>query len=138
MVVLSVVPGIGTALVWVPAVIFLYVSGQTIPATLLALWCGGVVGTVDNVLRPTLVGKDAELPDLLILIGTLGGLFLFGAIGFIIGPIVCALFLTAWEIYGTAFRHILPPVKSETVAEAGPAPAPEPPKPAPRKAGKRR
>jgi len=58
------------------------------------------------------VGKDAEMPDLLILVGTLGGLFLFGPVGFIIGPIVCGLFLTVWEIYGTTFKDILPPVKS--------------------------
>jgi hypothetical protein len=52
------------------------------------------------------------MPDLLILIGTLGGLFLFGPIGFIVGPIVCGLFLTVWDIYGTTFREILPPVTS--------------------------
>jgi predicted PurR-regulated permease PerM len=111
MVVLSIVPGIGAALVWVPAVIYLFVSGQTLAGTLLGLWCAAVVGTVDNVLRPTLVGKDAKMPDLLILVGTLGGLFLFGPIGFIVGPIVCGLFLTVWDIYGTTFRDILPPVR---------------------------
>jgi predicted PurR-regulated permease PerM len=112
MVILSVVPGIGTAFVWVPTVIYLYVLGNPLAATLLAVWCAGVVGTVDNVLRPTLVGKDAEMPDLLILIGTLGGLFLFGPIGFIIGPVVCGLFLTALDIYGATFKSVLPPVKS--------------------------
>jgi hypothetical protein len=71
-----------------------------------------VVGTVDNFLRPVLVGRDAKMPDLLILIGTLGGLFLFGLIGFIVGPIVCGLFLTVWDIYGATFREILPPVTS--------------------------
>ena len=111
MVVLSVVPGVGAALVWVPTVIYLYIIGQPVAATLLGIWCAAVVGTVDNVLRPTLVGKDAEMPDLLILVGTLGGLFLFGPIGFIIGPVVCGLFLTAWDIYGEAFKHILPPVR---------------------------
>jgi predicted PurR-regulated permease PerM len=59
-----------------------------------------------------LVGRDAKMPDLLILIGTLGGLFLFGLIGFIVGPIVCGLFLTVWDIYGATFREILPPVTS--------------------------
>ena len=52
------------------------------------------------------------MPDLLILIGTLGGLFLFGLIGFIVGPIVCGLFLTVWDIYGATFREVLPPVTS--------------------------
>lgn len=112
MVILSVIPGVGSALVWVPAVIYLFATDQILAATLVAAWCAAVVGTIDNVLRPTLVGKDAKMPDLLILIGTLGGLFLFGPIGFIAGPLVFGLFLTVWEIYGAAFRDILPPVKS--------------------------
>src|SRR4051812_5690208 len=112
MMILSIIPGIGAALVWVPAVIILFVTGQHLTATLLAAWCAAVVGTVDNFLRPVLVGRDAKMPDLLILIGTLGGLFLFGPMGFIVGPIVCGLFLTVWDIYGTTFREILPPVTS--------------------------
>ena len=112
MTILSIIPGIGAALVWVPAVIILFVTGQYVTATLLAAWCAAVVGTVDNFLRPVLVGRDAKMPDLLILIGTLGGLFLFGPIGFIVGPIVCGLFLTVWDIYGATFREILPPVTS--------------------------
>ena len=112
MTILSIVPGIGAPLVWVPFVIFLYVNGQYLTATLLLVWCGAVVTTIDNFLRPVLVGRDSEMPDLLILIGTLGGLFLFGPIGFIVGPIVCGLFLTVWDIYGTTFREILPPVTS--------------------------
>jgi predicted PurR-regulated permease PerM len=109
---LSIIPGIGAALVWVPAVIILFITGQHLTATLLAVWCAAVVGTVDNFLRPMLVGRDAKMPDLLILIGTLGGLFLFGLIGFIVGPIVCGLFLTVWDIYGTTFKAVLPPVTS--------------------------
>ncbi len=111
MAVLSTVPGIGAALVWVPVVIYLYLTGETLTATLLLAWCAAVVGTVDNVLRPSLVGKDAKMPDLLILVGTLGGLFLFGPIGFIVGPLVCGLFLTVWDIYGRTFRDILPPAR---------------------------
>jgi len=110
MAVLSIVPGIGAALVWLPAVIYLFVVGEKLTATLLLIWCAAVVGTIDNMLRPKLVGKDAKMPDLLILIGTLGGLFLFGPIGFIIGPLVCGLFLTVWEIYGATFKDVLPPV----------------------------
>jgi predicted PurR-regulated permease PerM len=78
----------------------------------LLAWCAVVVGTIDNMLRPILVGKDTKIPDLLVLVGTLGGLFLFGPIGFIVGPIVCGLFLTVWEIYGVTFRDVLPPVTS--------------------------
>lgn len=117
MTVLSIVPGIGAALIWVPGVIYLYLAGQTLPATLLLIWCAAVVGTIDNVLRPALVGADAKMPDLLILVGTLGGLFLFGPIGFIVGPVVCGLFLTVWDIYGTTFKDILPPVRSLSTGE---------------------
>jgi predicted PurR-regulated permease PerM len=112
MALLSILPGIGAALVWVPAVIILFFNGQYLTATLLMAWCAAVVGTIDNILRPALVGKDAKMSDLLIMIGTIGGLFLFGPIGFIVGPIVCGLFLTIWEIYGATFRDVLPPVKS--------------------------
>ena len=112
MTILSIIPGIGAALVWVPVVVFLYLNGHYLTATFLLVWCAAVVGTIDNFLRPMLVGRDAKMPDLLILIGTLGGLFLFGPIGFIVGPIVCGLFLTVWDIYGTTFREVLPPVKS--------------------------
>jgi predicted PurR-regulated permease PerM len=122
MVILSVIPGIGSALVWVPAVIYLFAKDQIMAATLVAVWCMTVVGTIDNVLRPKLVGKDAKMPDLLILIGTLGGLFLFGPIGFIAGPLAFGLFLTVWDIYGAAFRHILPsvtPLSRAATTESG-------------------
>ncbi len=108
--VMSMVPGIGGALVWIPAVLYLFLSGQTLPAVLLLIWCAVIVSTIDNMLRPRLVGKDAQMPDLLILIGTLGGLFVFGPIGFIVGPVVCGLFLTVWTIYGRTFKSVLPPV----------------------------
>jgi predicted PurR-regulated permease PerM len=111
MVILSIVPGIGSTLIWVPAAIYLFVTGHTVAAIGLTAWCAAVVGTIDNVLRPILVGQDAEMPDLMILIGTLGGLFLFGPMGFIVGPIVCGLFITAWDIYGAAFKEVLPPMK---------------------------
>jgi predicted PurR-regulated permease PerM len=117
MTILSIIPGIGAALVWVPTVIILYITGQYLTATLLAAWCAAVVGTIDNFLRPVLVGRDAKMPDLLILIGTLGGLFLFGPIGFIVGPIVCGLFLTVWDIYGATFKEVLPPVTSFRAAD---------------------
>jgi predicted PurR-regulated permease PerM len=112
MTILSIIPGIGAPLVWVPVVVVLFLNGQYLTGTLLLVWCAAVVGTIDNFLRPVLVGRDAKMPDLLILIGTLGGLFLFGPIGFIIGPIICGLFLTVWDIYGATFKEVLPPVES--------------------------
>ncbi len=122
MTILSIIPGIGAPLIWVPAVIILFVTGQYLKATFLLVWCGAVVGTIDNFLRPLLVGRDAKMPDLLILIGTLGGLFLFGPIGFIVGPIICGLFLTVWDIYGATFKEVLPPVKSFRPFDKGTAP----------------
>ena len=109
MAVLSVLPGVGTTLVWIPVAIYLFATGPLLPGVLYVLWNAGVVGSVDNVLRPRLVGKDIQLPDLMILLGTLGGLKVFGAAGLIVGPIVAALFVTIWEIYGTAFADYLAP-----------------------------
>jgi len=108
MAVLSIIPAVGTGLVWVPAVIYLFVVGKTGVAIALGVWCIVVVGTVDNFLRPALVGRDTKMPDLMVLISTLGGLFYFGAVGFIIGPVVAALFIAVWEIYGRAFAEYLP------------------------------
>jgi len=109
MAVLSIIPGVGTALVWVPAAVFLFAVGRTGSALGLTIWCVAVVGTVDNVLRPWLVGKDTQMSDLLILLGTLGGLTLFGAAGIVVGPIITALFVTVWEIYAETFADLLPP-----------------------------
>jgi len=71
---------------------------------------GGTVAnaSIDNVMRPRLVGRDTQMHELLILLSTLGGIVLFGVVGFIIGPIVAALFVTIWDLYGTAFRDVLP------------------------------
>jgi predicted PurR-regulated permease PerM len=101
MAVLSILPGIGSALVWVPVVIFLAINGQITAAIGVALWCAIVVGTIDNVLRPILVGKDTKMPDLLVMLTTLGGLALFGAAGLFIGPIIGALFMAGWKLWGS-------------------------------------
>jgi predicted PurR-regulated permease PerM len=108
MVVMSIIPGIGTALVWVPAVLYFLFTGEVLTGVLLGLWCGLVVGSIDNFVRPVLVGRDTRMHELLILFGTLGGLFFFGVVGFIIGPVVAALFVTTWEIYAAVFREALP------------------------------
>jgi predicted PurR-regulated permease PerM len=107
MIVLSIIPAVGAALVWVPAAILLLAQGAVWRAVGLALFCGLVVGSVDNVLRPRLVGRDTKMHDLLILFSTLGGLVLFGVSGFIVGPILAALFVTVWEMFGAAFRDVL-------------------------------
>ncbi len=105
---LSVVPGIGTALVWGPAVVYLMVSGEYLTAAILAVYCIVVVGSIDNILRPKLVGNDTRLHELMIFFSTLGGLMLFGFMGFVIGPIIAALFVTIWELYGHEFSEWLP------------------------------
>lgn len=125
MIVLSIIPAVGSALVWIPAVIFLFLNGQVPQAVGLLAWCAVVVGAVDNFLRPLLIGRDARMSDLLILLSTLGGIALFGAVGFIVGPVVAALFVTIWHLYGEAFRDVLPEVPAG-VSMLGTAPAEEP------------
>ena len=105
--ILSVIPGIGPPLVWAPAAIWLYVSGSPIYAAGLAVWGAGVVGVIDNLLRPILVGQDAKMSDLLVLLSTLGGLTLVGAVGIIVGPLIAALFTSAWYIYAQSYRDLL-------------------------------
>jgi predicted PurR-regulated permease PerM len=110
MAVLSFIPGIGAALVWVPAVIFLAATGHLAKAIGLGVFCAAVVGSIDNLLRPILVGRDTQMHELMILFGTLGGIIMFGVVGIIIGPIIAALFVTVWDIYGLAFKEVLPEV----------------------------
>jgi predicted PurR-regulated permease PerM len=110
MAVLSFIPGIGSALVWGPAVIILAATGHLAKAFGLGLFCAVVVGSIDNFLRPILVGRDTQMHELMILFGTLGGIIMFGVVGVVIGPIIAALFVTVWDIYGLAFKDVLPAV----------------------------
>lgn len=112
MAVLSVIPSVGSALIWFPAAVILGASGHIAKAVGLAAFCGVVVGSLDNFLRPKLVGKDTQMHELMILFGTLGGIIMFGIAGMIIGPIIAALFVTVWDIYGLAFKDSLPEVVS--------------------------
>jgi predicted PurR-regulated permease PerM len=102
MAVLSLVPAIGSALVWVPIALYLLATGELWQAMALTAWCVLVIGLVDNVLRPVLVGKETRLPDYLVLVATLGGLTAFGVNGFVIGPVIAALFLSVWGIFTQA------------------------------------
>ncbi|HSO61762.1 MAG TPA: AI-2E family transporter [Desulfobacterales bacterium] len=108
MIVMSIIPGIGTAIVWGPAAIILAMGGRYTEAAVLGGVCAVAVGSVDNFLRPCLVGKDTKMHELMVFFGTLGGIMMFGVAGIIIGPIVAALLVTVWEIYGVAFQDVLP------------------------------
>ena len=111
MAVMSVVPAFGTAIIWLPALIILALTGDFSGVIILGVLCGAVAGNLDNIVRPRLVGKDTEMHDLFVLFGTLGGITMFGLLGIIIGPIIAALFITIWEIYEDVFREVLPSVK---------------------------
>ncbi|MEO8483873.1 MAG: AI-2E family transporter [Acidobacteriota bacterium] len=120
MMVLSILPMIGGALVWVPACVFLALTGHVTKAVLLAAFCSLIVGSVDNVLRPRLVGRDTKMHDLLILFSTLGGLVVFGPVGVVIGPIVAGLFVTSWAIFAAAYRDVLDDNKAVVLDSAPP------------------
>ncbi len=107
-IVMSMIPAIGSVLVWAPAVFYLMITGHVGAGIGLLAWCGLGVTSIDNFLRPVLVGRDAKMSDLMVLLSTLGGIMLFGVSGFIVGPIVAALFVTVWHLYGEAFRDLLP------------------------------
>ena len=95
----SLLPAVGTGLIWVPVAIYLFATGAIIKAVILVV-CGVlVIGMVDNVLRPILVGRDTRIPDYVVLISTLGGLELFGFSGIVIGPVIAALFIATWNIF---------------------------------------
>ncbi|MDO8552750.1 MAG: AI-2E family transporter [bacterium] len=95
----SLIPGVGTALVILPAVIFLFVTGETFSAVGLLVWGATAVGLVDNFLGPKLVERGMQLHPFLILLSILGGLSFFGPVGFLIGPLVLSLFFAVLEIY---------------------------------------
>lgn len=108
MAILSVIPVLGSGIIWAPAAVILMSTGRLAAGIGLAVWGFVVVSTVDNFLRPRFVGRDTKMHDLLVLLSTFGGLAMFGVVGFIIGPIIAALFVTAWGLYGVAFREVLP------------------------------
>ncbi len=96
---LSLLPAVGTGLIWVPVAIYLFATGQTWQGAVLTACGVFVIGMVDNVLRPILVGKDTRMPDYVVLISTLGGISVMGINGFIVGPVIAALFIAAWDIF---------------------------------------
>lgn len=101
---LSMIPMAGSFIVWVPAAAFLLLGGHWVRAIVLAAWCAGVVGMIDNVLRPRLVGKRTHLHELLIFFSVLGGLQVFGMVGLAMGPVVVAITLALVDVFRKADR----------------------------------
>lgn len=102
MAVLSLLPAVGAGLIWGPVAIYFLATGELVPALILTAYGVIVIGLADNMLRPILVGKSLKLPDYVILIATIGGLVLFGINGFVIGPLIAALFISAWSLFADA------------------------------------
>jgi predicted PurR-regulated permease PerM len=108
---LSMVPMLGAFIVWVPAAIYLAITGQVMKAVFLALWGTFAIGMIDNFLRPKLVGSRTRLHELLIFFSVLGGLNVFGVLGVVLGPVVLAVTLSLLDVYKAAGRS---PSPSET------------------------
>lgn len=99
---LSLLPAVGAALIWVPVSIYFLATGAIWQGLTLVFIGVFVVGLVDNVLRPILVGKDTQMPDYIVLMSTVGGIALFGINGFVIGPVIAALFMAAWDLFANS------------------------------------
>lgn len=102
MFVLSLLPAVGSALVWLPVAIYFLLTGAIGKGVGLIAFGVLVIGLVDNILRPILVGKDTKMPDYVVLISTLGGIVTFGLNGIVIGPLIAAMFMAVWEIVASA------------------------------------
>jgi predicted PurR-regulated permease PerM len=96
---LSLLPAVGAGLIWGPVAIYLLVTGAVWQGAALIAFGVLVIGLVDNILRPLLVGKDTKMPDYVVLISTLGGMSLFGLNGFVIGPVIAAMFMAVWSLF---------------------------------------
>jgi predicted PurR-regulated permease PerM len=103
---LSLLPAVGAGIVWAPVAAYFLLSGMVWQGVVLGLFGVFVIGLVDNVLRPILVGKDTRMPDYLILISTLGGMAVFGLNGFVIGPMIAALFMSTWGLFTSAKKTV--------------------------------
>ena len=96
---LSLLPAVGASLIWMPVALYYLATGAVAQGAILIAYGIFVIGLVDNLLRPLLVGKDTKLPDYMVLISTLGGMSLFGLTGFVIGPAIAALFVATWGLF---------------------------------------
>jgi predicted PurR-regulated permease PerM len=99
MAVLSLLPAVGAGLVWLPVGVYLLATGAVWKGIALIAFGALVISTIDNVLRPILVGGQTKIPDYVVLIATLGGITIFGVNGLVIGPVIAAMFLAAWDLF---------------------------------------
>jgi len=99
---LSLLPAVGAGLVWLPVAIYFLATGAVWQGVVLIAYGVLVIGLVDNLLRPMLVGKDTKMPDYIVLISTLGGIAVFGLNGFVIGPLIAAMFMAVWDIFSAS------------------------------------
>ncbi len=97
----SLLPAVGAGLVWVPVAIYFFLTGAIWQGLALTAWGVLVIGLIDNLLRPMLVGKDTRMPDYVVLITTLGGMAVLGINGFVVGPTIAAMFIAVWHLYAT-------------------------------------
>ncbi|APW35839.1 AI-2E family transporter [Rhodoferax koreense] len=126
---LSLLPAVGAAVVWVPVAVYFLVTGAIWQGV--ALTCYGVlvIGMVDNVLRPVLVGKDTKMPDYVVLISTIGGIGIFGLNGFVIGPVIAAMFMAVWDIFSGTLEEATAGTNAATAEPPATAPASNQPLP---------
>ncbi|MDF1485498.1 AI-2E family transporter [Ramlibacter sp. H39-3-26] len=108
---LSLLPAVGAGLIWGPVAVYFLATGALVQGIVLIAVGVGVIGLVDNILRPILVGKDTRMPDYVVLISTLGGMAMFGLNGFVIGPVIAALFIAAWDIFANSSHEAEPPAR---------------------------
>jgi predicted PurR-regulated permease PerM len=123
--ILSLLPAVGAGLIWAPAAIIFFATGSIWKGVFLVVAGTLVVGLIDNLLRPILIGRQAHMPDYLVLLATLGGLAVFGLAGFVAGPIIASLVLVMWEVFADEYAPIVTP--EPTAAPLPPAPAPAAP-----------
>jgi len=105
---LSLLPAIGAALVWVPVALYLFATGALWQGLALVVWGVFVIGLIDNLLRPILVGKDTRMPEYVVMIATLGGIAVFGINGFVLGPVIAAMFISVWHLHTVAQSKLEP------------------------------
>lgn len=109
MTVLSLLPVVGSFMVWGPVGIYFLLTGDLVRGLIMLAFGALVISVVDNILRPILVARDTQMPDYLVLLSTLGGIALYGINGFVIGPAIATLFLAFWQIFMREFNHGVPP-----------------------------